>query len=116
MMMAVALSDSAAQGYVEKLKTGKAIMAYINSPMSVTISRDITAIDEIEQLFKRDDVWCRKLKVKPAYHSHHMNRITDEYLESIRDITPLTGRGSSVTRFSSVTTNKITSDDLGAEY
>lgn len=116
MMMAVALSESAAQGYVEKLKTGRAIVACINSPMSVTISGDVTAINEIEELFKQDDVWCRKLKVKTAYHSHHMNRIADEYLESIKDITPQSTEGSSITMFSSVTTNKITSDDLGAAY
>ncbi|RDL33235.1 Thiolase-like protein [Venustampulla echinocandica] len=115
MMMAVALSESAAQDYVDKLTTGKAVVACINSPSSVTISGDVTAIDEIEALFKTDDVWCRKLKVKTAYHSHHMNHIAEEYLESIKDITTHETDGS-VTMFSSVTKEKITSNDLGASY
>jgi acyl transferase domain-containing protein len=115
-MMAVSLSESTAQGYVEKLKTGKAVVACINSPMSVTISGDATAINEIEEIFKQNDVWCRKLKIKTAYHSHHMDSIADEYLDSIKDIAPQNIEGNSVTMFSSVTTNAIISADLGAAY
>ncbi|EHK97083.1 putative Lovastatin nonaketide synthase [Glarea lozoyensis 74030] len=115
-MMAVSLSESTAQRYVEKLKTGKAVVACINSPTSVTISGDATAIDEIEEIFKQNDVWCRKLKIKTAYHSHHMDSIADEYLDSIKDIAPQSIEGNSVTMFSSVTTNAIISADLGAAY
>lgn len=116
MMMAVALSESAAEEYVQKLKTGKAVVACINSPISVTISGDVTAIDEIEALFKENDVWCRKLKVKTAYHSHHMKHIAEEYLESIKDISPQTPEGNSTTMFSSVTKQQITAAELGASY
>jgi NADPH:quinone reductase-like Zn-dependent oxidoreductase/ubiquinone/menaquinone biosynthesis C-methylase UbiE len=114
-MMAVALSESAAQGYTSRATSGKVVVACINSPLSVTLSGDEVAINEVEEFLKADEVWCRKLKVRTAYHSHHMKAIAEDYLHSIGDIKPLDSQ-SSITMFSSVTGNKIAAAQLGPSY
>jgi acyl transferase domain-containing protein len=114
-MMAVALSEDAVLGYTERTASGKVVAACINSPSSVTLSGDKTAIEEVQKLLETDNVWCRKLKVTTAYHSHHMNFIAGDYLKSIEDIKPLDADGS-IRMFSSVTGKRILPADLGASY
>jgi NADPH:quinone reductase-like Zn-dependent oxidoreductase/malonyl CoA-acyl carrier protein transacylase len=114
-MMAVALSETEALKYTTKPTTGKVVVACINSPLSVTLSGDKTALEEVEVLLKANDVWYRTLKVKTAYHSHHMNFIADEYLKSIEDIQPIETDGS-IRMFSSVTGKRALAADLGPSY
>ncbi|KAB8239754.1 uncharacterized protein BDW43DRAFT_259102 [Aspergillus alliaceus] len=113
-MMAAGISEAAAQKYLDKATAGEAIVACINSPQSVTISGDSTAVSEIEDMFKADNIWCRKLKVQTAYHSPHMKVIAEKYLESVRDVLP--SEQSNVSFFSSVTGSEISHVDMGAEY
>lgn len=72
------LTDSA---HVE----GKVSVACYNSPSSLTISGDATALTALEDELKskHPDMFCRRLQVDTAYHCHHMNMIADEYRESI---------------------------------
>ncbi|KAF1818303.1 thiolase-like protein [Dissoconium aciculare CBS 342.82] len=58
----------------EMLKTynGRVDLACINSPSSCTISGDAECIDEIVARFKEEGIFCRKLRVDTAFHSHHM--------------------------------------------
>ncbi|KAE9375002.1 putative lovastatin nonaketide synthase [Stipitochalara longipes BDJ] len=114
-MMAVALSEEQAHHYKSKVTTGKLVVACVNSSSSVTVSGDKVAIEELEQLFKENDIWCRKLKVNTAYHSHHMEFIAEEYLESIKDI-QARAAPSAIPMFSSVTGEKISPCDLGPAY
>ncbi|PVH76707.1 hypothetical protein DL98DRAFT_535488 [Cadophora sp. DSE1049] len=114
-MMAVALSEEAASKYTSKCATGTIVVACINSPSSVTLSGDLTAIKEAETLLRADDIWCRKLKVKTAYHSPHMSFIQDKYLTSIQKVAPMSGN-EAVDMFSSVTGRKILPTELGPEY
>ncbi|KAJ5609196.1 type I iterative polyketide synthase [Penicillium herquei] len=83
-MAAVGLGVDAVQPYLDKLTKGKAVVACVNSPQSVTISGDEDAIDEITELCKQDDVFARRLKVQQAYHSHHMDPFADAYRERLR--------------------------------
>jgi acyl transferase domain-containing protein/NADPH:quinone reductase-like Zn-dependent oxidoreductase len=64
---------------------GKVSVACYNSPSSLTISGDSTALTlfEDELKSKHPDMFCRRLQVDTAYHCHHMNMIADEYRESI---------------------------------
>ncbi|GFF58827.1 lovastatin diketide synthase LovF [Aspergillus lentulus] len=113
-MMAASISETSAQKYIDRLTQGEAVVACINSPQSVTISGDLSAVTEIENMLKTDDVWCRKLKVQTAYHSPHMKVIAEKYLESIQDVVP--AGSSNITFFSSVTGAEISHGDLSAEY
>ena len=87
-MMAVGASESEAEDWIARLTRGDAVVACVNSPSSVTISGDSTAIDELESLLKKDGIFARKLKVETAYHSPHMEMISVPYLQSMIDIQP----------------------------
>ncbi|GFF90952.1 lovastatin nonaketide synthase [Aspergillus udagawae] len=83
-MAAVGLGVDAVQPYLNRLTKGKAVVACVNSPQSVTISGDEDAVGEIIDLCKQDDVFARRLKVQQAYHSHHMEPFADAYRERLR--------------------------------
>ncbi|KAK4865939.1 hypothetical protein LT330_009032 [Penicillium expansum] len=85
-MAAVGLGVEAVQSYLDRVTTanGKAVVACVNSPQSVTISGDADAVQEIEDLCKEDGVFARRLKVQQAYHSHHMDPFADAYRECLR--------------------------------
>ncbi|KAK8054270.1 hypothetical protein PG996_013571 [Apiospora saccharicola] len=85
-MAAVGLGVEAVQAYLDRItkESGKAGVACVNSPQSVTISGDSDAVQEIEDMCKQDGVFARRLKVQQAYHSHHMDPFADEYRERLR--------------------------------
>ena len=89
-------------------------VACINSPESVTVSGDEPAINDLERMFWSSGVSARKLKVDTAYHSHHMEKIADSYLSSLRDI-PFSETHREVKFFSSVT-GKLKTSGFGASY
>ena len=72
-MCAIAMSEGAVKEYLKDTTHGQASVACINSPSSVTISGDETAVSEIENRLQSDGVWYRRLKVGIAYHSPHMS-------------------------------------------
>lgn len=115
-MLAAALSESSALKYVEKVINGQLVVACINSPMSVTISGDESAVQQMEQFLKADNIWCRKLKVKTAYHSPHMKVIAKQYYDSIADVQPLEPSEPIATMFSSVSGAEISHTALRGDY
>ncbi|KAI0116097.1 polyketide synthase [Hypoxylon sp. NC0597] len=114
-MMAAGLSAEEAAKYIASASSGRAVVACINSPGSVTLSGDLAAIDEISAALQADGIFARKLKVPLAYHSHHMQCIAKEYAESLRSILPLK-RSTQVdtnVRFASPVTGEIISSPEG---
>ncbi|KAM7200798.1 hypothetical protein V8F33_003729 [Rhypophila sp. PSN 637] len=112
LMMAAAMSEDAAQGYVNKIDKGDVTVACINSPNCVTISGDDFAVAEVEKQLAADGIWYRKLRVTTAYHSAHMKAIAALYEQDINDIRPLPADTASETSpivFSSVTGTEVTS-------
>ncbi|GAM82786.1 Beta-ketoacyl synthase [Dothideomycetidae sp. 11243] len=85
-MAAVGLGAEQVQPYLDRLtkENGRAVIACVNSPQSVTISGDAVAVQEIEELCKQDGVFARRLKVQQAYHSHHMDPFAEPYREHLR--------------------------------
>lgn len=89
-MMAVGGTPDEIQPLIDDLASstsvqGKVSVACYNSPTSLTISGDSTALTALEDELKsrHPDMFCRRLQVDTAYHCHHMNMIADEYRESI---------------------------------
>lgn len=122
-MLALGLSPGDARPYLDSLMSGSAVMACINSPASITVSGDIRAIDELESIVRKQDIFCRRLAVGVAYHSHHMKSVGDEYLFSISTLGSCSGKSSSnqnkksqVRFFSSVTGAEVTTAELGPTY
>ncbi|RAK74691.1 type I polyketide synthase [Aspergillus fijiensis CBS 313.89] len=113
-MLAVNISEAGIRSYLDRVTQGEAVVACINSPTSVTVSGDTSAVAQVENLLQSDDVWCRKLKVQTAYHSPHMKVIAEQYLASIQDIQP--SELSDASFFSSVLGSELPPSGLGADY
>ena len=82
-MMAAALDPESAQEEIKKVSLEKKIrVACVNSPESVTISGDASAIDTMLSILQDRGTFARKLKTDGrAYHSHHMLAFGEEYQE-----------------------------------
>lgn len=120
-MMALGMPAEDVQPYLDGLESGKAVVACINSPSNVTISGDLVAIQELEQILSEKQVFSRRLAVEVAYHSHHMKAIGHEYFASIADIRPRLEADASLNKkaipfFSSVTGKETKASDLGPQY
>lgn len=85
-MAAVGVGQVAAQrDFLDKLvdADGTAVVACVNSPSSVTIAGDETAVDRVLELANDASVFARRLKVQMAYHSHHMKPIAEPYRKAL---------------------------------
>ncbi|XP_066287751.1 phthioceranic/hydroxyphthioceranic acid synthase-like [Branchiostoma lanceolatum] len=101
---------------------GKVSIAAENSEMSCTVSGDTDAVDSLHQLLDKINseeeggrLFIRKLAVKSAYHSHHMDPIHDKLREALRDI-KATGPSPSVQLLSTVTGNFACQDFASDTY
>lgn len=82
-MIAIGAGIEDTESYLDRLKSGKAVAACINSPLSITVAGDVSAVQEIEDMAKADGIFARKLRVDTAYHSHHMDPIAEPYREAL---------------------------------
>ncbi|PVH94007.1 putative FSP1 [Periconia macrospinosa] len=82
-MIAIGTSADETEVYLSQVQSGKAVAACINSPSSVTVAGDMSAVKEIEDMAKRDGIFARRLRVKTAYHSHHMDPVAQPYREAL---------------------------------
>ncbi|KAK4695141.1 hypothetical protein P7C71_g2555, partial [Lecanoromycetidae sp. Uapishka_2] len=111
-MLAVGTSEEDAQNWVTRVTSGQVVVACVNSPSSVTMSGDTSAIEELHGLLKQAGVFARKLKVDTAYHSPHMESIAVPYLEAMRDIQVQAGHQSRK-MYSAVSGTLADSEELG---
>ena len=107
-MLAVGLSQEETEMYIQKVTSGKVVVACVNSPSSVTVSGDASGIEELQPMIEADKAFARRLNVDAAYHSHHMQIVAEDYLECLRDFEP-EGDFDGVIFSSSVTGGRITS-------
>lgn len=75
---------------------GRACIAAINSPDSVTLSGDVAAIDAIERIANAQGIFNRRLRVNVAYHSHQMELVTDSYVAAIEPYCTAQREGTTV--------------------
>ncbi|KJX93171.1 hypothetical protein TI39_contig4375g00003 [Zymoseptoria brevis] len=120
-MMAVGLSRIDMEIYIQRLRPSDAqvvSVACCNSPESTTVSGDVGLLDQLETMLKDAGVFVRRLRVKTAYHSRHMQLLADDYRESLRHLAVSTkvNRNASVAMYSTVTGALIRPEDLGADY
>jgi acyl transferase domain-containing protein/aryl carrier-like protein len=114
-MAAVSLSLAEAERAIEGSEDRVSIAA-INSPMSVTLSGDADAIEEIVRTLELRQVFCRILQVEVPYHSRHMEPFKDELTQSLRG---LELRPASIPLYSTVSGQRIGIADgreLDVEY
>ena len=115
-MLAVGLSEQEALQYIAQAppSKGKLGVACVNSPSSVTISGDRSAILGLQSTLEVRRVFVRRLGVNTAYHSHHMKFIADEYRTLLSGIHP--HESDIVEFFSSVTGKRMSGNLLDASY
>lgn len=82
-MLALGASLEDAETYLTRLRRGKAKVACINSPVSVTVAGDVSAVEEMEEIAKAEGKFARRLRVGTAFHSHLMERMAEPYLEAL---------------------------------
>ncbi|GAB1218268.1 hypothetical protein ATERTT37_007522 [Aspergillus terreus] len=112
-MAAVALAPDEVRSF---LKDGVSI-ACENSPQSVTISGDAETLDTIISDIQSKDknIFCRKLAVNVAYHSHHMKEAGQTYEALISPY--MTYNSSMIPLYSTVTATTMSEpSELNADY
>ncbi|KAM3565547.1 hypothetical protein ARSEF4850_001360 [Beauveria asiatica] len=114
-MLAVGLGEEGVRRHLTAWHQGKLTVACINSPESVTLSGDESAIDSIASELKAAKVFCRKLRVGVAYHSQHMKLVESFYRSAIRGIVARDGKPG-VEMVSSVTGRLVTGRQLDSLY
>ncbi|KAH8664734.1 polyketide synthase [Xylariales sp. PMI_506] len=113
-MMAVGLSPEDVQPYLAQFDDDAVVVACVNSPGSVTLSGERTALLDLQQAFNDKKVFNRLLQIETAYHSPQMQSVAREYKQAISDISPLPN--TSVQFHSSVLGHLISPTELTAEY
>lgn len=114
-MLAVGLSESEA---VERLKafSGRLALAAVNSPSSMTISGDEDAILELKKVLDDEKTFNRRLKVKQAFHSHHMAPLASAYESALRSHEAFTTQPAKCRMFSTVTARLADHTEMGPKY
>ncbi|KAE8150832.1 putative polyketide synthase [Aspergillus avenaceus] len=119
-MLAVGLGENEVLPFISQVpqSSGDIVVACINSPSSVTLSGDGAAISSIETILQEKNIFNRRLAVKTAYHSPHMEALESDYLQALADIHPQTVcRHPEITMVSSVTGDIVDDATLaGAQY
>ncbi|KAL8735751.1 MAG: hypothetical protein Q9166_000614 [cf. Caloplaca sp. 2 TL-2023] len=116
-MLAASISEAEAATFIQRIpaQRGKAVVACVNSPGSVTMSGDRPAIMFLYSMLEARQIFVRKLAVNTAYHSSHMELIADSYLDTLQGL-PMPKSNTSVTFISSVTGDIMSGEGLDAAY
>jgi acyl transferase domain-containing protein/surfactin synthase thioesterase subunit len=111
-MAAVELSlpeaESLLAGY-----TGRLAIAAINSPTSLVLSGDATALEEVLQLLQNRQIFVRSLPVNYAFHSPQMEAFQSELVQSLAGLNP---KPASMRIISTVTGQDGLGQDFNAHY
>jgi len=114
-MLAAALGEEAAQGYLTHVAPGSVAIACVNGPVSVTFSGDEEQIVRLQELLVTDGVRATRVNVNVAYHSHQMLALAGEYREAIRDVKGMAASGT-VAMYSSAYGRRVSGEELNGEY
>ncbi|MBI1211653.1 MAG: SDR family NAD(P)-dependent oxidoreductase [Alphaproteobacteria bacterium] len=113
---AIALSRSDMERQLEEWGITRVDIAAVNGTSMINIAGDNDAIQEVVQKLKEkhgEDFFARVLKVDFAAHSHHMDPLREELLESLKSIRPLSGN---IPMVSTVTGHLIVGQMADATY
>lgn len=114
-MLAVNASGESLKDRLESLTQGRAIVGCLNSPKACTVSGDAAAVDELQEILKKDQVACTRLPMDVAYHSFHMETVRDQYEAALAGI-PHISCESTIPMFSSITGSLVSTGEMGPNY
>ncbi len=111
-MLAVGLSKedvtSLLPSYDEKIS-----LAAINSPNSVTLAGEKTALLQISNQLDAQQIFNRLLRVEVAYHSHQMAPLEEQFKVALSDQKPSI---PTIDLYSTVTGQRVTGETGGVDY
>lgn len=111
-MLAVGMTAADAQELV-RAYAGRVCIGAINSPRSITVAGDSDALEQVAESLAQNRVFCRFLTGTVPYHSHHMDALRPELLESLASVRP---RTAAIPLYSTVTGDIVDGRQLDAEY
>lgn len=113
-MLAVGLPENKVQEYLnrEGFKEHNLVIACFNSPQNHTVSGSASAIDDLQAVLEREGVFAKRLPVRVAYHSNHMNEVAPVYKGLIDGLTTGIPLSQNLTMFSSVTGSEVFREQL----
>jgi len=113
-MLAVGLSSLEAASYLEQLGISdtQVSIACINSQRSTTLSGDPASLADLHIILEEDNIFSKKLPVNIAYHSPKMKSAAPSYRLMLEHITPGQPTNKDVIMYSSLTGNKVCSDEV----
>lgn len=114
-MLAVNASGESLKDRLESLTQGRAIVGCLNSPKACTVSGDAAAVDELQEILKKDQVPCTRLPMDVAYHSFHMETVRDQYEAALAGI-PHGPSESTIPMFSSITGRLVMPEEMSPNY
>lgn len=112
-LIAVGLAEDQARERIAAVDATRLSIAAINSPTSVTVAGDDAAIEQLRQSFEGTDVFAKVLHVNVPYHSHIMEPLRDEVLQSLAAISPTPVR---IPLYSTVLGERVEGPELDAGY
>jgi len=111
-MLAVGLSleqaEQALVGYEDRVSVGA-----VNSPSSVTLSGDGSALEEIAKSLELKEIFCRFLQVEVPYHSPLMEPLKAELAECLQGINP---QAANIPLFSTVSGQRVEGSEIDGTY
>lgn len=114
-MLAVNASGEALSDKLAGLTQGKAIVGCLNSPKACTVSGDAAAVDELQEILKKEEITCTRLPMDVAYHSFHMETVRAQYEAALAGI-PHVPSEETIPMFSSVTGSLVTPEQMSPNY
>lgn len=120
-MLAIGLGAEDVSKYLSE-SDSDVVIACENSPNSVTLSGQVTALQRIKKQLDAEDIFARELRTGKAYHSPHMEPVSVVYnkllQESLRKLGPndLAWQRPQARMISSVTAVEVTSRYMHLSY
>ena len=113
-MLAIGLSEEKVVQYIGQFNCDDICVACVNGPASTTVSGNEASIDGLHNKLQNLSVFSRKLNVDTAYHSHHMQEASTQYIHQLDGLDVKSLRKS--TRFISTVTASLKDSRFGPEY
>jgi len=88
-------------------------IAAINGPNMLTFSGDAEPLEKIAKQLEEKDVFCRFLRVNVPFHSHHMEPLQEELIESLDHLKP---QEAAIPLYSTVTGQQEDGLHLNSNY
>ncbi|KAJ6109226.1 hypothetical protein N7486_001460 [Penicillium sp. IBT 16267x] len=112
-MLAVGANAGDIQQILDAMRGHRAVIACVNSDSSVTLSGDRDVIADLQTALDKEGIFTRKLHVDVAYHSHHMQKVSQQYRSLLGKIAP---RLSPIPFHSTVHGKLVPGSTLDASY